>query len=57
MGDIVILDTRNIKTDRPSRSLNYKNLGPFKIIKALDNMAYELELPLVIKGIYPVFHL
>ena len=56
VGDMVMLDQRNIKTDRPSKSLDHKNLGPFKIIKAYDNMAYELELPLAMKSIHPVFH-
>ena len=53
---MVILDIRNMKTDRPSRSLDYKNLGPFKVIKVLDNMAYKLDLLLVIKSIHLVFH-
>ena len=57
MGDIVILDIRNIKIDRPSRLLNYKNLGLFKVIKVLDNVAYELDLLLAIKSIYLVFYL
>ena len=38
--------------DRPSKSLDYKNLGPFKIIKAINNIVYELDLPTAIKGIY-----
>ena len=54
-GDMVMLDGRNIKTTRPSKSLDHKNLGPFKIVRAIDNMAYELELPDGM-NIFPVFH-
>lgn len=56
VGDMVMLDRRNIKTERPNRSLDHKNLGPFKIVKALDNMAYQLDLPPAMKGLHPVFH-
>ena len=55
VDDIVWLDSRNIKTTRPNKSLNHKNLGPFKIIRIINNMACELELPQEIK-IFPVFH-
>lgn len=57
VGDMVMLDRRNIKTQRPSKSLDHKNLGPFKIIKAYHgNSAYELELPKSMNGVHPVFH-
>lgn len=55
VGDMVMLDTRNIKTRRPSDSLDHKNLGPFKIVRAINNSAYELDLPSSMK-IFPVFH-
>lgn len=54
-GDMVMLDSRNIKTSRPSKSLDHKNLGPYKIIRVINNMAYELELPDGM-NIFPVFH-
>lgn len=53
--DMVILNSRNIRTTRPSKSLDHKNLGPFKIIRAINNIAYELELSEGI-DIYPIFH-
>ena len=56
VGDKVMLDSRNIKTTRPSKSLDLKNLGPYKIVRAINNMAYELELPKSMSGIFPVFH-
>ena len=55
-GDMVMLDARNIKTTRPAKSLDHKNLGPFKVIRAINNMAYELDLPESMKGLFPVFH-
>lgn len=51
-----MLDSRNIKTVRPNKSLDHKNLGPFQIIKAHNNSAYELDLPSSINKIYSVFH-
>ena len=54
-GDMVMLDSRNIKTTRPNYLLDYKNLGPFPVTRVINNMAYELKLPEGI-NIYPVFH-
>lgn len=51
-----MLDSRNIKTIRPNKSLDHKNLGPFQIIKAHNNSAYELDLPPSMNKIHPVFH-
>ena len=56
VGDYVMLDARNIKTARPNKSLDHKNIGPYKITRAINNMAYELELPSSLKGLHPVFH-
>ena len=51
-----MLDNRNIKTTRSNKFLNYKNLNPFKIIRAINNMIYKLELSENI-NIYAVFYL
>ena len=56
VGDMVMLDARNIKTTRPNKSLDHKNLGPFEIVRVINNSAYELKLPPAIEGIFPVFH-
>ena len=42
---------------RPSKLLDYKNLEPYKIIKSYNNLAYELELSILIERIYLVFYL
>ena len=54
VGDKVFLLTRNIKTERSSKKLDDKNIGPFKI-KKLVGLLYQLELPHTMK-IYDVFH-
>lgn len=55
VGNKVMLDFRNIKTTRPNKSLDFKNRGPFRVKRVIDNIAYELELPPHMR-IFPVFH-
>ena len=52
-----MLDTRNIRTTRLNRSLDFKNQGPFKIVCTINNLAYELELLKEIGRVYNVFYL
>ena len=40
----------------PKRKLLPKQIGPFKIIQQIGNLAYKLELPHNYKRIHPVFH-
>ena len=54
-GDDVWLLTKNIRMKRPSRSLSEKKIGPFRIIKKINDVAFKLELPPTLK-IHPVFH-
>ena len=56
VGDKVMLDTRNLKTDRPSKSLDHKQIGPYEIVRVINNAAYELKLPDSMKKTHPVFH-
>ena len=51
----VFLSTKNIKTERPSKKLDSKNISPFKI-KKLMGLLYQLKLLYTMK-IYDVFHL
>jgi len=44
-GDMVWLLPRNIKTTRPSKKLDYKEIGPFKILAKIGTSAYKLALP------------
>ena len=41
-GNIVWLLPRNIKTTRPSKKLDYKKIGPFKILGKIGTSAYKL---------------
>lgn len=55
VGDLVYLDARNIKTTRPSKKLDWKNLGPYPIVQQVGTYAYKLELPDLLR-IHNVFH-
>src|SRR5215212_706513 len=53
IGDRVWLDSRNIRTTRPSRKLDYRRLGPYPIEAIISPYAYRLALPRDIR-IHPV---
>ena len=47
-GDLVWVSTRNWKTGRPSRKLDYQMAGPYRIIEKVGN-SYQVELPETVK--------
>ena len=49
------LSTKNISTDRPSKKLDHKIIGPFEVI-GKKNILLELQLSQAMK-IHNVFHL
>jgi len=55
-GDIVWLSPRNINTTRPSKKLDYKKIGPFKILTKIQTSAYMLALRLSMT-IHNTFHI
>src|SRR5439155_24041465 len=55
VGDKVWLLSTNIRTERPSKKLDWKRLGPFSITKHIGTQAYQLALPKSMR-IHPVFH-
>jgi hypothetical protein len=55
VGDMVWLDARNIRTKRPSKKLDSKALGKYRISKVISPYAYRLELPESM-NIHPVQH-
>jgi len=55
VGDKVWLLSPNIHTERPSKKLDWKRLGPYPVTKRLGLQAYRLQLPETMK-IHPVFH-
>jgi len=44
-GCQVWLDTRLVGTIRPTRELDWKRLGPFRVVRRVSPYEYELELP------------
>lgn len=55
VGDMVWLNSKNVKTNHPTKKLDYKKLGPFKILEQVNNCSFHLDLPHDVK-IHPVFH-
>jgi hypothetical protein len=56
-GDMVWLDSRNIKTHRPTKKLDDLWFGPFPVEKVINRNAYKLKLTPAFKGVHPVFHI
>ena len=54
-GDLVWLESKNLKIPYESRKLAPKREGPFEIEKVLGKTVYRLKLPFQWK-IHPVFH-
>ena len=54
-GDLVWLNTKNIRTRHPCKKLDNKWIGLFKVLKTIRRRACHLELPHTLK-IHPVFH-
>jgi len=55
-GDIVWLLPRNIHTTRLCKKLDYKKIGPFKILAQIAGSVYKLDLPPSMR-IYNTFHI
>jgi hypothetical protein len=55
VGSLVWLDARNIRTQRPAKKLDDKQLGPFKVLALIGRRSYKLDLPPSMH-IHPVFH-
>src|SRR5690606_21607830 len=55
MGDLVMVDSCNMKSKRPSKKLDHKKIGPFKIIKQVGKRACRVQLPGQVK-FHPTFH-
>ena len=55
--DIIILNRRNITIIKPNSSLNYKDLGLYKVIKVINNTVFKLRLLETLEKVIPVFYL
>jgi hypothetical protein len=54
-GDEVLLEGENLRTNRPTKKLDHRRFGPFKVEKKIGERAYRLKLPFTWK-VHPVFH-
>jgi transposase InsO family protein len=54
-NDLVMLSMKNINTARPSKKLDIRQSGPYRVIRRIGTDAYELELP-VSSRIHNVFN-
>ena len=52
-----MLDSKNIKIIKSTKSLNHKNLESYRIIKAYDNLTYKLKLFAAMRRLHFVFYL
>ena len=55
IGDRVMLNTKNIRTKRPSKKLAPKIYGPYTVLEKRGDRAYKIDLSARWK-IHPVFH-
>ncbi|KAI0993322.1 hypothetical protein K3495_g14861 [Podosphaera aphanis] len=56
VGDWVMLKTTQIQTKRPCKKLAEKQIEPFKIIKKITNLTYQLDLKNLVGITHDVFH-
>ena len=52
----VLLEARNLSVKSPSKKLAPKRYGPFKVIRKISPVAYQIKLPSTMK-IHDVFHI
>ena len=55
VGDLVMLNAKNIRTKRPIKKLSLNLYGPFKVMETRGNRAFKLEISPRWK-IHPIFH-
>lgn len=53
-GDLVMVETENFRLHLKSRKLGPRQIGPFKISKQFNEVAYQVDL-LKSSKVYPVF--
>ena len=45
VGDYVLLDTEHLRRKRPSKKLDFRRIGPFKILEKINDNAFRLQFP------------
>ncbi len=56
VGDMVLLNTKNLKFKHGTKKFHPRFCGPFKVTRVIRDVAFELELPKEMKRIHNVFH-
>lgn len=56
IGDLVFVKAENIKTKIPNKKLDWKILGPFRIIKLIGSYNYQVELPSTLISVNLIFN-
>ena len=56
---MIYVNARHFASERDSKSLSMKNVGPWKIVCNIANKAYELDIPQQMReaGLTAIFHL
>ena len=49
IGDQVWFNARFLDTNRPSKKLDHKRIGPYSIVKVVTPYAYEIDFPTTVK--------
>ena len=56
VNDLVMLSTKNLRLDRPTRKFSERYIGPYRISQKITDVAFRLTLPADLSRLHPVFH-
>ena len=57
VNELVFVDTSDFTVDKGTPKLHDKFIGPCKIIKVINQLTYEIELPKPFARLHPAFHI
>ena len=55
-GTLVFLNTKNLNVARPSKKLDLRFAGPYRVVSRVNNVTYKLDLPQSLSGVDNAFH-